>query len=58
MRRRKIRKSPDATGGYNMSHGIWYPGDVSAMSQMMARDYSLAALDESELELKISERAE
>ena len=36
---------------------LTYPGDVSAMSQMMARDYFLAALDESELELKIRERA-
>ena len=32
-----------------------YPGDVSAMSRMMARDYFLAALDESALEFKISE---
>ena len=32
-----------------------YPGDVSAMSQMMARDYFLAALHESKLKLKISE---
>ena len=29
------------------------PGDVSDMSQMMARDYFLAALDESALDLKI-----
>ena len=32
-----------------------YPGDVSPMSQMMARDYFLASLHESELELKIRE---
>ena len=32
-----------------------YPGDVSAMSHMMASDYFLTALDESELELKIRE---
>ena len=32
-----------------------YPGDVSAMSPMMAGYYFLAALDESELELKISD---
>ena len=32
-----------------------YPGDVSAMSQMMTRYHFLAALDESELEFKIRE---
>ena len=54
MRRRKIREElPTLRADITCLMALAYTGDVSAMSQMMARDYFLAALDESELELKI-----
>ena len=54
MRRRKIGEElPTLREDIARLMALAYPGDMSAMSQMMLRDYLLAALDESELELKI-----
>ena len=56
MRSRKIREElPTLRADITQLMALAYPGDVSAMSQMMARDYFLAPPDESELELKIRE---
>ena len=56
VRRRKIGEElPTQLADITRLMALAYPGDVSAMSQMIARDYFLAALDESELELKIRE---
>ena len=56
MRRRKIGEElPTLRADITSLMALAYPGDVSAMSQMMSLDYFLAALDESELELKIRE---
>ena len=58
VRRKKIDEElPTLRADITRLMPLAYPGDVSAMSQMMARVYFLAALDESELELKIRERA-
>ena len=57
MRRRKIGEElPTLRADITRLMALAYPGDVSAMSQMMVRDYFLAALDESELEMIIRER--
>ena len=54
VRRRKIGEElPMLRADITRLMVLAYPGDVFAMSQMMARDYCLAVLDESELELKI-----
>ena len=54
--RRKIgQELPTLRADITRLTALAYSGDVSAMSQMMARDYLLAALDESEIEMKIRE---
>ena len=56
VRRRKIGEElPSLRADTTRLMALAYPGDVSAMSQMMARNYFIAALDESELEMKIRE---
>ena len=56
VRRRKIGEElPTLRADITHLMALAYPGDVSAMSHMMARDYFLAVLDESEHELKIRE---
>ena len=56
MRRRRIGDElPTLRADITCLMALACPGDVSAMNQMMARDYFLAALDESELEFKIGE---
>ena len=56
VRRRKIGEElPTLWADITRLMALAYSGDVSAMSQMMARDYFLAALDECELEMKIRE---
>ena len=57
MRRRKIGEElPTLRADIIRLMVLAYPGDVSAMSQMTARDYFLAAFDDSSLKYK-SERA-
>ena len=56
VRRRKIGEElPTLRADITRLIALAYPGDVSVMSPMMARDYFLATLDESELELKMRE---
>ena len=56
VRRRQIGEElPTLLADLTRLMALAYPGDVSAMSQMMARDYFFATLDESELALKITE---
>ena len=56
MRRRKIGEElPTLRADITRLMALAYSGDMSAMSQMMAHNYFLAALDESKLELKIRE---
>ena len=58
MRRRKIGEElPRQRKDITRLMALSYPGDVSAMRHLMAYDYFLAALDESELKLKIRKRA-
>ena len=56
VRRRKIGEElPTLRANITRLMALAYLGDVPAMSQMMARDYFLATIDESELELTMRE---